>query len=427
MLKFDMTQNIIIQTQQEQPEKDLPRLMLFELSWGGHYPEYLAYLINYWHQANLKGNLLLVVSPQFCQRHPEVVNLVQDKVSLIAITPAEEQKLVVANSTPKRVLRAFQEFQLACKYARTLEANEVLFTYFDTRQLPLAWGKKLPCPCSGIYFRPRFHYSNLTKEEIDWREKLARWQEKLLLAGTLKNPQLKCIFSLDPFAVKYFSQFSSRVKAVPLSDPVEINSNLTIDREKLKASLGIKPQRKVFLLFGGLTKRKGILPLLDALAKLPSELGQKICLLLVGSISEQFKHKIQPKIAAVAQGNLVQIISEYRYVTETETQQYFQLADVVLALYQRHIGMSGILIRAAAAQKPVISSNYGLMGEITRRYHLGLALDSSKPQEISEGIKQLLVKSPGEFIDCDHARQFAQQNSAMNFAQTIFQHLDLTQ
>lgn len=416
MLKFDMTQNLI-------PS----RLMLFELSWGGHYPEYLTHLINYWHQANYNGELLLVLSPQFLQKHPDVVSLVREKISLLTITPAEEEKLVIANSTYKRVLRAFQEIKLARKYARQLQASEILFTYFDTRQFPLALGQKLPCPCSGIYFRPRFYYSNLTKEKLDWREQLARWQEKWLLKATLKNPQLKCIFSLDPFAIKYFPPFSSRIKAVALPDPVEIDTKLSGDLEKLKTSLGIEPKRTIFLLFGGLTKRKGIFPLLDALALLPTEIGQKICLLLVGSISEEFQSKIQPQMTALTQINSVQIITEYRYITETETQQYFQLADVILALYQRHVGMSGIIIRAAAAQKPVISSDYGLMGEITRRYQLGLTLDSIQPQAIAEGIKQLLVKPPAELINCRIAKQFAQQNSAVNFASTIFQNLGFTQ
>lgn len=416
MLQFDMTQNLISS-----------KLMLFELSWGGHYPEYLTHLMNYWHFFKCNGKLLLVVSPKFCHKHPEVLSLVRDNVSLIAITPAEEEQLAIANSTRKRIIRAFQEFKLARQYAHQLQASDILFTYFDTRQFPLALGQKLPCPCSGIYFRPRFHYENFTQEQVDWGEKLARWQEKWLLKAALKNPQLKSIFSLDPFAIKYFPSFSSQINTIALPDPIEINTNPNSDLEKLKTNLGIEPHRTIFLLFGGLTKRKGIIPLLDALSLLSSEIGKKICLLLIGSISEEFKHKIQPQVKAVTQTNSVQIISEYRYVTETETQQYFQLADVILALYQRHVGMSGIIIRAAAAQKPVISSNYGLMGQITRHYQLGITLDSTQPQAIAEGVTQLLAKSPKELINCDRAKQFAQQNSAVNFAHTIFQNLGFTQ
>ena len=423
-----MNQNISTLNQNIDSSKNLnsARLMIFELSAGGHYPEYLTHLINYWQQ-NDYGNLFLVISNQFSQKHPEVVELASDCISFIFITPQEEQSLPIANSTKKRIVRAFQEFELAAKYARKLQATEILFTYLDTRQIPLAVGKKLPCSCSGIYFRSRFHYGKLTKDKADWRENFLRWQEKLLLQLALKNAQLKYIFSLDPFAIKYFPTLPPGVQAIALPDPVAIDSNIVNNFLELKASLGIESQRKTFLLFGGLTRRKGILPLLDALHTLSPKLGQKICLLLVGSISKEFQQLIQPKIECARQVNAVQIISEYRYVSETETRQYFQLADFVLALYQRHVGMSGIILRAAAAHKPILSSNYGLMGEITRRYRLGLTVDSTKPQEIATGLRQLLTKSPEKFMDGDRAKQFVLQNSPSNFARTIFKHLHTAQ
>ena len=427
-----MTQNTAISVSPAVIKQNVSKLMVFELSSGGHYPEYLTHLINYWHQADLKENLLLVVSNQFCQKHPEVVDLVGKKVSLTTITPSEEQKLVVASSTAKRIIRAFQEFKLAAKYAEKLRANEILFTYFDTRQLPLAFGKKLPCPCSGIYFRPRFYYGNLTGDRINWQEKLARWQEKWLLAKALKNSQMKCVFSLDPFAVKYFPKLSSQVKAFFVPDPVETsfnsNTNTNIDRDQLRANLEIEPHRTVFLLFGGLTKRKGILPVLKAIGSLEPDLAQKISLILAGPASVEFQTKIQQEIANITKFLPVQIITNYRYInSEAEKKRYFQVSDVILATYQRHVGMSAIIVRAAAAQKPVMSSDYGLMGEITRRHQLGITLDSTNHLEIAQGFRQLLAKPPNEFLDREGANQFARQNSAVNFAHTIFQHLNITQ
>ena len=110
----------------------------------------------------------------------------------------------------------------------------------------------------------------------------------------------------------------------------------------------------------------------------------------------------------------------------SEIQQYFQLADVVLALYQRHVGMSGILIRAAAANKPVLATNYGLMGEITRRYKLGIDLNARDPQAIAKGLTEFLSNPPTTFADAHFMQQFARQNSAVNFASTIFQTLNIT-
>jgi glycosyltransferase involved in cell wall biosynthesis len=117
----------------------------------------------------------------------------------------------------------------------------------------------------------------------------------------------------------------------------------------------------------------------------------------------------------------VQILHVNRFVIDREIQPYFQLSDVVLAPYQRHVGMSAILVRAAAAQKPVLSSNYGLMGEMTRRHQLGLAIDSTDSQAIADGISFLLQTPLAQVGDRSKMQAFAAQNSAQRFADVIFE------
>ena len=56
-------------------ETFVARLMVFELSVGGHYPEYIAHLINYWHEQPRSRQLIIVVSPKFIQQHSDVVDL----------------------------------------------------------------------------------------------------------------------------------------------------------------------------------------------------------------------------------------------------------------------------------------------------------------------------------------------------------------
>jgi glycosyltransferase involved in cell wall biosynthesis len=188
-------------------------------------------------------------------------------------------------------------------------------------------------------------------------------------------------------------------------------------------SLGILPDRTVFLLFGSLDGRKGIHQLLEALQLMPDALGQRLCLLLVGKIDPADKPQVDARMTALAQAQSVQIIVQDTFIPDAAIDAYFRRADVILAPYQRHVGMSAILVRAAGAQKPVLSSSYGLMGELTRRYRLGLAVDSTVPDEIAQGLMRFLSESPLTF--CDHAsmQQFAIQNSVETFTKTIFQHL----
>ena len=401
------------------------RLMVFDLIVGGHHGSYIQHLVEYWVKQNLSGELFIVVSPQFLPRHADVVKLISEhslgNINLIAIAPEEEAALNSNGSPIKRILRAVGEWNLLCKYAKSLQATHCLIMYFDTCWLPLVLGKQAPCDFSGIYFRPTLHYQNFADYSPTRQEKMQQWREKLTLTRILRHSQLRTLFSIDPFAPKYIeTKFKSKVRVLPLADPVKLDKFSELPSVNFQDKLGIEAERKVFLLFGALTGRKGVSQLLEAIDLLPDDLCQQSCFLLVG---EGNKQHIQAQGKRICQAKPVQIISNCQFVPEQDVPQYFQLADFVLAPYQKHIGMSGILLLAAAAQKPIISSNYGLMGELIRRYQLGLAVDSTVPREIVRGITECLHKSPEQLGDRDQMKAFAEQNSAERFAGLIFQYL----
>ena len=146
---------------------------------------------------------------------------------------------------------------------------------------------------------------------------------------------------------------------------------------------------------------------------------------LVGKTNATEQSMIQQKIVALRQTCPIQLVECYEFVPENEVPTFFQLADVVLATYQRHVGMSGILLLAAAAGTPVLSSDYGLMGELVRVYQLGLAVDSTMPAEITKGLSRYLLESPETLGDRTQMKLFAEQNSVDRYTRTIFQHLYL--
>jgi glycosyltransferase involved in cell wall biosynthesis len=420
-----MTQ--VLQTQSEKISCDR-RLMLFDLALGGHHGNYIRHLIEFWCDRDLAGSLDIVVLPQFLQVHSEVVDriaeLQHDKIRLVAVSDREEASFGSRNSTIDRTIRNFREWKLFGKYATALQADHALLMYFDTCELPLALGIGSPCPFSGIYFRATFHYNDFSNQIPYRQEKLQQWREKFALRRILHHPQMRTLFCLDPFAAKYIEQWQHNKTVVPLPDPVETSPIPTFGNEDLRDRLGIGSDRKVFLFFGALDRRKGIDQLLDAISLLPNDLCDRLCLLLVGPTSATEKAAIQPKIVSIRHNQPVEIVEQYDYVPEPEVSAYFQLADVVLAPYQRHVGMSGILLLAAAAGKPVLSSNYGLMGEVVRRYQLGIAVDSTIPAELAKGLTRCLEKPLASLGDRAQMQVFAERNSVERYASTIFQHLD---
>lgn len=402
-----------------------PKILLFDLSVRGHHPNYIKHLIKYWQTHKLSGQLYIVVSPKFLKEHTEVVDLACkydcSNINFVAISPEEEAALDSRKSHFKRAFRNFQEWQVFRKYAEILKADRCLIMYFDTCQLPLMLGAKAPRSFSGIYFRPTFHYKEFANYTPSWKDLIQQWSEKLILSRIIKNSNLKKLFCLDPFAVKHLEKLNKHVKSILLPDPIEILNSSQNQLKNLKQELEIEHNRKVFLLFGALTARKGIYQLLDAIETLAPDLCQKICLLLVGESNIQAQ--IKEQIDAICQSKPIQIIERYEFIPEQDVQDYFQMTDFVLAPYQHHVGMSGILLLAAAAQKPVLSSDYGLMGEIVRRYKLGLTVNSSVPEEISKGLTQFLVEDSDKFCDRIKMKSFAEQNSAEEFARVIFKHI----
>jgi glycosyltransferase involved in cell wall biosynthesis len=385
-------------------------LMLFDLSIFGHHAAYIKYLIQYWGDRQLADRLDVVVSPMFLEKHADVVGLVaeynQNNIQIVAISAAEDAALKSRNSKLKR----------AC---------ECLIMYLDTCQIPLALGFKSPCKLSGIYFKPTFHYSDFSSYVPYRKSFLQQHWEKTVIARMLKHTQLKTLFCLDPFVIKHLDRLNSHVAAVHLPDPVQVDRHVSeiIQPDLLKTKLSIDANRQIFLLFGSFeAERKGVYQTLEAISQLPSNLSAQICLLIVGNAYPPEQAAIQSQIERVQQSHPVQILTRFEYISEDTVQAYFQLADVVLAPYQHHIGMSGILLLAAAVQKPVLSSNYGLMGEMVKRYQLGLGVDSAIPSEIAQGLTRFLTDATS-LGDRNSMKQFAEQNTAEEYAKVIFQYV----
>ncbi len=413
-----------IQTQTLPTNNSDRRLMLFDLALGGHHGNYIRYLIDYWCEHNLLGSLDIVVLPQFLEVHADVTKAIAQfrhpKIKLIPITETEVEALNSRKAGLSRVVRNFQEWDLYCRYASLLQATQSLIMYLDTCEIPLFVGKSSPCPFSGIYFRPTFHYRFFPGYQWSRKDKLQQIREQLTLSRILQHPKLKTLFCLDPFAIEHIEQFSSRAKVVYLPDPVEIDGNDNPHVESIQTNLGIEPHRQVFLLFGALDGRKGIYQLLDAISLLSDELCQQFCLLLVGGTNAIEQAQIEAQVKTICQHKPIQIIQRYQFIPEAEVTAYFQLADLVLALYQKHAGMSGILLLAAAAGKPILSSNYGLMGEMVRSYKLGYAINSTIANEIAKGLTYSLL-SPDRSGDRSKMEEFIQQYSHELYAEIIFE------
>jgi len=79
-----------------------------------------------------------------------------------------------------------------------------------------------------------------------------------------------------------------------------------------------------------------------------------------------------------------------------------------------------VLVRAAHARRPVLTSDYGTVGAHTRRHRLGLAVDTTRAEAVAGGLAAWLESPSTLAYDADSAAAFAAANTAEAFAKTFF-------
>lgn len=392
------------------------RLLFFDLNPSGHHAGYLHHLILNRPNWQSIESVSVVVSPDFITQHADIVADAEEyDVRMIAITETQNAHRLAARSG---LAQSRTEWNLMEQYARLDRADEVLLMYFDHLQ-PAFWlSKPLPFDVSGILFRPSFHYADWGHGPSTVRERLQSFRKRWLLRALLIRPELKNLFCLDTFAVAPINHWASRAVAHALPDPVAIHPASANEVVNLSHELGIGQGRKVVLVFGQLDERKGIEPLLRAFAQLTPAEQAGWCVVLAGPLAEPMRPVVVTAVAALTN---VQVIRRHEFIVDEFVQPLISVADVVTVLYQQHIGMSGVLVRASAAGRPVLASDYGLIGQLVRTRHLGRAVDATNPDAIADALRAF---GRGEW-DANPAEMqtFAAENQAGKFADVIFRNM----
>ena len=402
-----------------------PRILIFEPYTGGHHGLFMQHLVAYWCAQDLQGRLDLVVAEGFWEKHKTLSALLEScnsgNIQVHTFKPeltGQEKKrlgLVAHDLQMGGVLRSFIE---------KLKPSHCLLMYFDHLQVSLASNLRFnfPIQFGGIYFRPSFHYPELMQKPAGWKEGIRNLRKKTLLRLALRNPHFNTLFCLDPYVIPDVERLNRRVDAVALPDGVEISVE-TSDGRIIQAAWSIQEDRSVALLFGSLAARKGIFQILEALPMLDPARQQHLAVVFSGSVVEAERGRLERSISRAKQQSGVQIVLDDRFVEDSEVPALFRYADLILAVYQKHIGSSNVLIRAAKAGRPVLGSDYGLMGEQIRRHKLGLAIDAANPAEIAQGLAAFLAEKKFVEFDPPKAIKFSEDNTAARFAETVFSQL----
>lgn len=391
-----------------------PHLVVFDLYAGGHHGQYVRLLLEYWIAHRMPGRLTVAASQEFLDLHSDVMDL----ASRTSATGIACQSICAAAPTGGLVRRALVHGRLLKRTIGSLAPTHVLCMYMDHVQLSLALGLRLrrAVSISGIYFRPTFHYAR--DADAILKDTVTRVRKRLLLQAALANPHVTHLFSLDPYVIPYVKTRQARLITLP--DGVTPIGAAPDSVVALRTRWEAGSRRRVALFFGSLSARKGIFQMLEALTMLPESHQRQLVVVVLGRSAPHDHARLATQVAACRQRSRVRVIYEDRYVSEAELPSLFASADLVLMPYQRHVGSSGVLVRAAQAGIPVLASDYGLVGQYVREHELGLATNATRPCSLAQGLSVWLGNGPFPF-DPLRAAAFGAARTAERFSQTILE------
>jgi glycosyltransferase involved in cell wall biosynthesis len=114
----------------------------------------------------------------------------------------------------------------------------------------------------------------------------------------------------------------------------------------------------------------------------------------------------------------LQIEFESRFVDDDEMEAYVGQSDVVSVAYINFFSSSGVIGLAARHKKPVLATKFGVVGDLTREYNLGITVDGFNPEEIKLAILNFL-KTKNAYPE--KASVFVQNHSSDNFIKTLLE------
>ncbi len=196
-----------------------------------------------------------------------------------------------------------------------------------------------------------------------------------------------------------------------LPDPILPRPPLTPVEARQK--LGLPADGRYIGCCGTLNRAKGIDRLVHAFKR--ANLGATDRLLLAGRVSDDFKPWLENELAPLVQSGNAVLID--RFLTDEEMHATLSAMDVVSVAYPRHYAIASILLRAAAAQRPVISSTFGWVGMVTHRFGLGQVCNVLDEDAFVKAVKTQLGRSQ-DYKPSSSAQRFVAFNSVANFNAT---------
>jgi glycosyltransferase involved in cell wall biosynthesis len=304
------------------------------------------------------------------------------------------------------------------KYVLDYKADKLIMMMLDMFQHTIG-SSRLPCETSGIMFNP---YPRVIPAANTLRAKqkstLTKARKMFTTWWMCRNAKLKKVFIFnDTETIKIMNETLGTRVFTYLPDPVY--DYPTREGLNIRGKYNISSDRKIFLAFGFIDDKKNVVNLLKAMQQISADEASKSCLLIVGKIRPEYQNELSEALETTQKVRPELHISlESRFVDDDEMESYVSQSDVVSVAYVNFYSSSGVIGLASRHNKPVIATKFGVVGDLTREYKLGLTVDGHNTDEIKEAM-QYFIQNKNAYPE--RASVFVQNHSSESFIKTLLE------
>jgi len=389
--------------------------LILDFASSGHHSKYLRQLVRYGLCAEPTGRTRLLISRDLLARtERELTAEERGKLRQRAST-IEEHPAYIWLVKWIRARAIVEKLFLEYLIARNPAKCEIVLLYLDPFLFQLAC---LPLPrkgVSGLLFRTSFHYRHVGFPLKGFREKALFVAKYIMCYVCSRRPGILRILGLDPSAEQYAEKKWRTTKYITVPDPIGPEPGVP-------PSCSVPPRRsqgarRLFLICGELSCRKGVLVALRSLSSLEPDYLRRVSLQLVGQFYAPESDVLLRELNSLRERQPIEIGLDDRFVSDLELDEHICRADVVLALYERSYGSSGTVIRAAMFGRPVIASHQGLVGHLVRVHRLGAAVNAGDIGAVAKAIRSFISTGRIAGFDAESACAYAASCDPSAFAQ----------